>query len=62
MEILSGFEQLVQTDHREDLRKIRHVKQQMKSFKLHQKKKKLIYFEYVTRISEHSAALQDTPL
>ena len=37
-ENLSGFEQFVQTGHREDLRKIRHVKQEIKSFELHENK------------------------
>ena len=37
-ENLSGFEQFVQTGHQEYLRKIKHVKQQIKSFELHDNK------------------------
>ena len=33
-ENLSGSRQFVQTSHQEELRKIRHVKQQIKSFEL----------------------------
>ena len=33
-ESLGGFEQFVQACHQEDLGKIRHVKQQIKSFEL----------------------------
>ena len=38
LENLSGFEQFVQTGHQEYLRKIKHVKQQIKSFELHDNK------------------------
>ena len=37
-ENLSGSRQFVQTSHQEELRKIRHVKQQIKSFELDESK------------------------
>ena len=49
----------VQAGHQEHLRKIRHVKQQIRFLQLHDN---MIHFDPVTRVSDLSDGLQDTPL
>ena len=48
-----------QTGYQKDLRKIRQVKQQIKSFELHDN---MMHFDPVTRVSDLSDGLQDTPM